>query len=1129
MRNLLVIQRGPPDVTLRPVPYGAKVFTGVTLGDILVQLDMHRHCKPFEVRDCIARVGYDVILPDQAHHFRHGQLCTVRVSERPEAVMEAMDQIQRVEPFYLQVEELRSMTGEVFQVVCHVHGISPANHPLGWRVLILEGTDLLHTDWISQMQRLWPFDYEEARVVFCPLATNDMREHDEIVFHFIVDYGEHEGHPILVQQRIVVADDFPSRLEGAIERWAITLMEGAITEDIVSLLAAPPFWFEYALSQNIWPLVTINGRRIRDTIADWNAGDFLAVTLQVRKKEHLLSILLRQDANMPTTIELEHTAFLQHCITRKTVDVRQDGPLSALGQGFLEICEYLRNSSGEPGPTHNVKSDNDDLYGLPKPSKQTAQEGVRVNLGPDNSQEDPMDRDMERVEAEHHEGNGMSVTPTSHCDPQIADLRRHLQKLYSRGMEGINAEFMDIPDLHPHARCARDLTPSGLGSGDFHVFTDGSCKNGKATWAITIVQQHMVQGRWCFQRVGFAAGNVDDTLGECEQTSMDAESTAIIAMIEFALGNCHLHRDNFFCHFDALSAGFGASGEYNIARSAGMFSHGQTAARILMTILERRLESMQGTVRGLHVQAHQGHPWNEMVDSLAKAVWHGWMPPEKFHFKAADLLRHSLAQWAWLEVAPNKELPDLQTILQNESPMAYKGEMDSTLTWHKGAGTQKPLSMNLNMATVNVGTMDYHNDSEYGMSWKALELAKQFDECNLHLVGIQESRARVSKRVITGPYQRLIQAGAHGQAGVELWIHELAFRHLFKGDFNAEKDLCVWFSNSRTLAVRCSMGTINFDVMVLYAPQRGRPSQEIIQWWRETAEVFRMRKRDIPVFALGDFNCRIGSVTDGAIGPYACDLEDEAGAQLRQLCNEFDLMIPATFGQFHEGPTSTFTAGNGATSRIDFILVSGSCQHDVVRSFVDTEIDVMNGDRDHRPLILTLMLQWKPNDELGFCRLPLYDRDTARNAMDSHGPCMLEAVPFQEWNMDVNHHWTTLRQHMRQEAARLFPKQKRKQRQHYFQPKTWQILCDRRDLRMQHRALQRAIQRKTMQMVFGAWAGRAEQDHVSLLWALDMRMLRQQEAILPWRPGLPKTLNSENASGKTGSYGLTINCTKRST
>ena len=154
VRNALIIQKGPPDVTLRPVPYGAKVFTAVTQADILVQLDMHRHCRPFQLRDCMVRLGYDVMDPHQVHDITHGMLCTVRVGERPPAALETMDRIEHAEAFFLQVEELRAIAGEVFQVVCHVHGISPANQPLGWRSHMLEGNDLLSTTWIGQLSRL---------------------------------------------------------------------------------------------------------------------------------------------------------------------------------------------------------------------------------------------------------------------------------------------------------------------------------------------------------------------------------------------------------------------------------------------------------------------------------------------------------------------------------------------------------------------------------------------------------------------------------------------------------------------------------------------------------------------------------------------------------------------------------------------------------------------------------------------------------------------------------------------------------------------------------------------------------------------------------------------------------------
>ena len=663
--------------------------------------------------------------------------------------------------------------------------------------------------------------------------------------------------------------------------------------------------------------------------------------------------------------------------------------------------------------------------------------------------------------------------------PEILELRMHLTSLLERGMNGISDDFIDIPDLHPHARIARELTPGGYGHGDMHVFTDGSCKNGRATWAISIIQQYPYHGQLKYRRVGFAAGEVDGSLGTCEQTAMDAEATAIIAMVEFALGNCHRPDVRFHCHFDAQTAGFGASGTYNVACSAGDPSQRQVAARILMSMLERKLAASGSFVRGIHVKAHQGHPWNEMVDSIAKAVWHGWQPPHAFLFRSGGLLGHSLAQWAWLEIAPDAELPDIATILRNDPPTAEQGEVDSTLLNKQVCERQHSAPVQLKMATVNVGTRDYHNETEYGMAWKALELAKQFDEHNLHVVGIQECRARVSKRVTTGPYIRLIQAGVHGQAGVELWIHGRAFQRMFRCGFNADKDLSVWYSTARILAVRCSVGTMQFDLAVLYATQRGRSHQEISSWWTEILDLFRNRQREVPLFILGDLNCRVGSVNDHNIGSHAGDLEDEAGSLLRSFCNESELMIPATFSHLHEGPTGPFFARNGASSRIDFILIPQHCQHYVIRSYVDQHIDVMNGDRDHKPLVLEIEFHWKPSGETGFSRFQFYDRDAARRSVQNEGPCFLDDVPLQDWNMDVNQHWTVLRQKLQQKVGQDFPKQKRKQRQHYFQPHTWQLLCDRKELRMQHRAIQRAIHLKFLQRCFRAWAAFAFSDRPS--------------------------------------------------
>lgn len=117
-------------------------------------------------------------------------LFTVRAEETPELVRQASELVERVE-----VEEAQSMEGDIHQVIRHVHGITPANRPLGWRELILEGEDLLHLEWISQLRQLWPFESQDARVVLCTMATGDLRDAERIRFHFVIDYEVSEGRP----------------------------------------------------------------------------------------------------------------------------------------------------------------------------------------------------------------------------------------------------------------------------------------------------------------------------------------------------------------------------------------------------------------------------------------------------------------------------------------------------------------------------------------------------------------------------------------------------------------------------------------------------------------------------------------------------------------------------------------------------------------------------------------------------------------------------------------------------------------------------------------------------------------------------------------------------------------------
>ena len=233
-----------------------------------------------------------------------------------------------------------------------------------------------------------------------------------------------------------------------------------------------------------------------------------------------------------------------------------------------------------------------------------------------------------------------------HHHSEIVTLQMHLQTLFSRGMDGINDDFMDIPDLiHMRAlpgislmvdleketcmclRMDRAKMDGPLGPSLLSSSIPLMVNTNTDAWVLLL-------GMWttaleCVNKLPWTLKRRPSSLWE----SLRWETAT--------------KKVRFLCNFDAQTAGFGATGAYNVACSVGAISQRQLAARILMTVLERKLAAPRGIVVG---QAHQGHPWNEMVDSIAKAVWHGWTPPIAFTFKSGELLRHSLAQWAWLDM-----------------------------------------------------------------------------------------------------------------------------------------------------------------------------------------------------------------------------------------------------------------------------------------------------------------------------------------------------------------------------------------------------------------------------------------------------------------------------------------------
>ena len=382
-------------------------------------------------------------------------------------------------------------------------------------------------------------------------------------------------------------------------------------------------------------------------------------------------------------------------------------------------------------------------------------------------------------------------------------------------------------------------------------------------------------------------------------------------------------------------------------------------------------------------------------------------------------------------------------------------------------------------------------------SIKANELLQQCQQEGIHIFAIQESRAATSRTLTNGPFTRYIAKGSQGQAGVELWINALELSKIFHCDFHPEKDVCIWHCSERILAARCHCGVHTLEIIVFYAPQRGRGAQEQEIWWSYFKSILQGRDKKAQLFMLGDGNCSVGSIDDAAIGSLAADIEDEGGGYLHDICTSESLMIPSTFDQWHNGQSHTFLSAKGGRSRIDFILIPQECAASVVQSFVNLDMDLMNGDRDHFALCLDCEVQvGDKNIVRRFVRQQSYNRNEARKSHSQHDIfSIIDSCPAVDWKTDVNDHRDVIRNHFQKQAKILFPCQQRQQRQLYFSAEAWDVLCNRKDIRKQFRELQREKNKMMLRAIWQVWKSEISAVNEEEDFHLPLHMLRCQEAI----------------------------------
>ena len=1078
-RAALVVQSCTDDPTKHRPPFAARLPERTSGNGILRSLELERDLHPMGIRDHVTKIKGRILPMGAMTDIWNGDLCEINILAYPHHVRQASAWMQNAEAFFVDLRT--AVDSEPLQYVhCRVHGTSPQNNPLGFRDLRMPLHRLYSTGWNNDIEALWPFRPGNIQIAF--VFAEDTRRHPNdpyvLTFHFVISYDVQPGtRAVLINQVIVALDDF--QLHEGYE--ARNIQENAQDHEVLALLPRELFQNHPNMAQQIQ-------RSRPDNV--YRSGDVILIRLHTRSRTELLTILLDLQ-KFQDHIEPEVTSLIQIRANKIHADP------------FQEICNSLLDA------TETLETSDD-------------------TRTPDKAPKTEVNANLRMVTQTHSEPSGHSdVTADHRCLSQLNDILTELRSPWT----GLCTTFDWVPRNHPMVDLALQCTSQTRSTSNvFHIFTDGSyrgphttCDGHKhpatAAWAFVVLCEVSGPKGASYVRVGYSTDTLDDSIGPCRLSSQNAEATAIIAMCEYILSLPSDIPLQLHCHFDSTSVGWGAFGFQQLPAEQGCHADRPHLARVLVPLVEQRSSQVQPT----HVHSHEGNPFNEMADGIAAHRRCGNMPPKQPVLRSGRLNSHVLRDWAWVQVNPREDMPDLATVLCNAPSDASTGWEDRTLQAAKGTRTHSPVTFKFQMATMNVSTLCYQEERYSASSFKTRELLQQCSDQGIQFVAVQESRARFSQIVQEGGFVRLISQGENGHAGVKLWIDVESIFAQTGYRLNIDKDICTWHHSSRLLAVDITCDIINISICVIYAPQSGRPESEIVEWWQNFRTVLDARPTRLPMIWLGDMNAKIGSVVTPEIGDHGADLEDVAGQALREACSLHRMSIPSTFSAWHIGQTWTFVNPSGFRSRLDYIAVEEAILPGVLQSQVNSNIDAMNGALDHLPLCLELQMTEIPDTANKLSRTPLYDRDKARSCKTQMQWDPMEDVPRCPWNCDVNRQWAVMRDALQDHMAKWYPRPKRRKRQLYIASDTWTTVCNRKDMRQHHRQLQREQRTHTLQALFDAWKGRPVepktfrfqchilnmQDALTLKARQDLDQRFRQQKRADWKAWIVHTFDSK--------------------
>ncbi|CAE7237244.1 unnamed protein product [Symbiodinium sp. CCMP2592] len=400
--------------------------------------------------------------------------------------------------------------------------------------------------------------------------------------------------------------------------------------------------------------------------------------------------------------------------------------------------------------------------------------------------------------------------------------------------------------------------------------------------------------------------------------------------------------------------------------SALQIAAGQAQANEPVTTLTRYIwQAVQSrmSTRFQHVHSHVGILPNTIADFLAgwagRTSWHPWK-----HVDAAlPALLQEAAPWLWLiphaKVVQGRPWIRLTAQSLTHAPAGRGPAVQCPPAEVPCAAPslepQRPLplapSLSLRIVTANVQTMrdscaSFFNPSGHGQ--RRQYLYSQVAQLGLDVVCLQETRSKGGRWDTAGLLTW--RSGAQkGSYGCEIWVRPQIVNPPLRLD-----DWRIACADPRLLVIVCKRADLPLAVVAAHAPHADRPVPEIHHFWSSLQSQLCQLPRALTLVLGLDANADLlwADEDHAYIGDALGNGEEGAGEQgLFDTIQRFGLLAPASFSDLQDGPGWSWEHTGGTRKRLDHILLQAgpwSCR----RTRQLPELDILNGRRDHMPLLV---------------------------------------------------------------------------------------------------------------------------------------------------------------------------------